>query len=136
MLKLYKIQIMNKSETGKIGEDLACEYLVNSRYKVLKRNYRKPWGEIDIIARAKDNVLAFVEVKALKENSTSGLNPEDHLTASKLKKLQKTCAQFVAGNPDLIVGNKGWRIDLITIDIPVGGEINLKSCKIRYYENI
>ncbi|MEK7546853.1 MAG: YraN family protein [Patescibacteria group bacterium] len=132
-----------KSETGKLGEDLACEYLVGRGYRILKRNYRKPWGEIDIIARPVTNILVFVEVKALKENSAGGLLPEDHLTSSKLKKLQRTCREFVAENPDLVNEDRGWQIDLVAIKIPVcprgqAGAENpaLKNCDIRHYENI
>jgi putative endonuclease len=87
---------------GKLGEDLACEYLVNNGYKILQRNYRKPWGEIDIIGKAKDGTLVFFEVKALAGIDGAGLVPEDNVTAAKLIKLRRTCQAFVAKNPDLV----------------------------------
>ncbi|MBI4085425.1 MAG: YraN family protein [Candidatus Liptonbacteria bacterium] len=128
---------MDKSATGKLGEDLACEYLVDKGYKILKRNYRRPWGELDIVARAKNNVLVFVEVKALSENPAGGLSPEDHLTVSKLRKLQRTCMALVGEKPEWVIGDRGWQIDLIAINIPVGADNpNLKNCEIRHYENI
>ena len=46
---------------AKLGEDKACEYLKKLGFKILERNYRKTYGEIDIIALDKD-VLAFIEV--------------------------------------------------------------------------
>ncbi len=49
-------------EKGKIGEDVACGYLQEKGLKLLKRNYRTPYGEIDLIMRD-GNVLVFVEVK-------------------------------------------------------------------------
>jgi putative endonuclease len=116
---------------GKLGEDLACEYLANKGHRILQRNYRKPWGEIDIVARAKDNTLVFVEVKALVGGEKIGLTPEDNLTAAKLMKLRRTCAAFVAKNPDLVNEKRGWRIDLVAITLN-----SETKPEIRHYENI
>lgn len=58
-----------KSETGKLGEDIACEYLLNKSFTVIERNYRKPWGELDIIAKDPKGVLVFVEVKTIHAKS-------------------------------------------------------------------
>lgn len=140
-LKSYQIMFGSKtlklkSKTGKRGEDLACKYLIGKGYRILERNYWKPWGEIDIVAVAKTNTLVFVEVKTLKE-SFSGLLPEDNLTSAKLSKLQRTCRQYVADKPDLIREDRGWQIDLIAVSIPIGvDEPDLKNCEIRYYQNI
>lgn len=49
--------------TGKIGEQMAAAYLQEAGYQILERNYRCPFGEIDIIAREGDT-LVFVEVKS------------------------------------------------------------------------
>lgn len=53
--------------TGRLGESLAAEFLVNQRYVILECNYRKPYGEVDIIARDGDT-LVFVEVKTRKSS--------------------------------------------------------------------
>ena len=47
---------------GRFGEDLAVKYLKKRGWKILKRNFKNPFGEIDVIAE-KDGVTAFVEVK-------------------------------------------------------------------------
>lgn len=59
-------------ELGDLGEKLACEYLVKNGYKIIGRNYRISFGEIDIIAwkkcglfSKKDKTVHFVEVKTL-----------------------------------------------------------------------
>jgi len=124
-------------KTGKLGENLACEYLVKKGYRILKRNYRKPWGEIDIVAKSKSNVLVFVEVKALRTDNDDSLVPEDHLTASKLKKLQRTCRKFVSESPYLLDEKRGWQIDLVAIKIPkLWDQSDIKNCSISHYENI
>ncbi|MFZ2199612.1 MAG: YraN family protein [Microgenomates group bacterium] len=48
--------------TGNKGESLAAEHLMMKGYKILQRNYRSKWGEVDIIAKI-NNIVVFVEVK-------------------------------------------------------------------------
>lgn len=45
-----------------MGENAACEYLIEKGYKILERNFRKKYAEIDIIAII-NKTLVFVEVK-------------------------------------------------------------------------
>ena len=49
--------------TGKQGEDLAAAHLADNGYRILQRNYRSVFGEIDIVAEEGDT-LVFVEVKS------------------------------------------------------------------------
>jgi len=121
---------MNKSEIGKLGENIACRYLVENGYKVIERNFRQKWGELDIIAKAPDKTLVFAEVKTMIGDDGNGLQPEDQLTKAKLKKLQRTASLYAGHWPELIDDNKGWRIDLIALTI------NDKSYVIKQYENI
>src|SRR5512138_794272 len=48
--------------SGRVGEDLAVDYLSHKGYIILERNFRSSQGEIDIIAKEKD-FLVFIEVK-------------------------------------------------------------------------
>ena len=120
---------MNKSETGKLGEDLACAYLVDKGFTILFRNVRQKWGELDIVARGKNGILAIVEVKAMKDNSPFA--PEENLTKAKFKKLARTASLFVGSHPELIKEKKGWRIDLAAIIFTPAGDY-----QVNYYENI
>lgn len=47
---------------GRIGEDIACSYLIHKGYFVIERNFRSKYGEIDIICRHKRTII-FIEVK-------------------------------------------------------------------------
>ena len=53
---------MNAILVGAAGEKAACNYLKKNKYKILDKNYRKPFGEIDLIARRGETV-SFIEVK-------------------------------------------------------------------------
>lgn len=61
---------MNTHTIGNRGEDLAAAYLQKNKFRILARNWRKQFGEIDIIAE-KDHVIYFVEVKSLSKQGYS-----------------------------------------------------------------
>lgn len=143
-----------KSELGQFGENLACEYLIDNGYKIIERNFRQKWGEIDIIAKAPDKTLVFVEVKTLRDYSLrrgSGqaaqapekqLQPEDQLTSAKLQKLQKTASLYSGHYPEKVSDEKGWRIDLVALRLGSSTELSRMSSgqgeetEIKHYENI
>ncbi|HOX07091.1 MAG TPA: YraN family protein [Planctomycetota bacterium] len=52
-----------RQELGAAGEDAACRLLRKSGYRVLERNWRNKWGEIDAVAWEADE-LVFVEVRS------------------------------------------------------------------------
>ncbi len=122
----------SKSETGRLGENLACRYLIKKGYKVLERNYRKPWGELDIIVIDPDKTIVFVEVKTIKGNDVDNLliSPENQLTSVKLSKLQKMAVLYVNNLTEQINTDNNWRIDLLALTI-VG-----KNCYVKHYKNI
>lgn len=122
-----------KSQIGQLGEDIAYEYLVDKKYKVVERNYRQKWGELDIVAKAPDKTLVFVEVKTLIQNPN--IRPEDNLTKSKLEKLKRTASLYAGHFQNLVDDKIGWRIDLITITLnPLTN--SQENCDIKHYENI
>jgi len=78
---------------GNLAEDKACEFLLNSGFFIVERNFYSRFGEIDIIA-VKDEVLHFVEVK-------SGLDYESaiqNITPQKLSRLIKTGNVYLKKN--------------------------------------
>jgi len=52
----------SSSEQGRRGEEIALDFLLKKEYTLLRRNYRTPQGEIDIIVMDRGTVV-FVEVK-------------------------------------------------------------------------
>lgn len=136
--------ITSRSLLGALGEDIACKYLEGKRYKILFRNYRKPWGEIDIIARAKDKTLVFVEVKTMQAGGEHALKPEDQITSAKIRKFKRTAQLFAGERGDLINEKRGWRLDVVAVTLPrdyviifnKDVSVLLKESDIRHYENI
>ncbi len=51
-----------KKSLGKAGEDRAAAFLKKQGYRILERNYRAPYGEIDLVALHQGE-LVFIEVK-------------------------------------------------------------------------
>ncbi|MEK7553538.1 MAG: YraN family protein [Patescibacteria group bacterium] len=142
----------HRSQLGQLGENIACGYLVENNFKVIERNFRQKWGEIDIIAKAPDKTLVFVEVKTVRgveklhmvsEEDVSQISAEDQLTAAKLQKLQRTASLYANHKSELVNDRKGWRIDLLAITIKRDYSeftkeltIKEKDCVIKHYENI
>ena len=58
----YTPKDLYKKLLGNKGEKLAEKYLKKQGYKIIRKNYRTPFGEADIIAKDKDEIV-FVEVK-------------------------------------------------------------------------
>lgn len=86
---------MSRAE-GQWGEALAAEYLRKRGYEIVAHGYQCRFGEIDLIARDKDGVLCFVEVKT-RTNLSMGL-PREYVTAAKQNKLKKTALFYLAAN--------------------------------------
>ncbi|MFH1246330.1 MAG: YraN family protein [Candidatus Liptonbacteria bacterium] len=122
----------HNKKLGHIGEMIAARYLRTKQYVILGSNYRKPFGEIDLIARAPDATLVFCEVKT-KLGKSGSFRPEDQLTPAKLKRTQRISKFFANLYPSLINGERGWRIDLIAVILHRGLARNWKAT-IRHYE--
>ncbi len=86
---------MNKRELGSKYEDFACDYIKSQGGKILKRNYRVRFGEIDIIAEDND-YICFIEVKYRKDNKYGG--PEAAVSLSKQKQICNISRYFLTSN--------------------------------------
>lgn len=82
-------------ERGKWGEEEATRYLKEKGYRILKRNQRTPYGEIDIIAD-KEKTLIIIEVKA--RSSDKFGNPEEAVTRKKQDRIRQSCLWWIQQN--------------------------------------
>ncbi len=129
---------MLERNVGNIGENIAERFLAEKRYRIVGKNFRRKFGEIDIIVKATDGMLVFVEVKTLRNYGPEGLKPEDNLSSAKLKKFKRICEGYVVTHGENVREEKGWRMDLVCVEIPREEKLTyeLKDCIIRHYENI
>lgn len=109
---------------GKIGEELATKYLQDNSIKIIQRNFYCKFGEIDIIAKDK-NELVFVEVKT-RTNSKYG-NPSDAVGLKKQNHLQKSIEYYLYSNG---ITKEKIRIDVIEI------YLNQDKYKLNHIKNI
>jgi putative endonuclease len=106
-----------KKKLGKIGEEIAAEFLRKKGYKILDRNYKfqipgdLQKGEIDIVAK-KGDTICFVEVKTLKDPKIE-IFPEEKVDFQKRKKLIKVAESWLIKNK--IPLNSKWQIDIVSV---------------------
>lgn len=88
---------MNKDniELGQRGEELAANFLQRKGYKLLQRNYRSRFGQIDIIAKEK-KYFCFIEVKTRK-SSLYGL-PKEAVSKFKQRRIARTALTYLKEN--------------------------------------
>ena len=100
---------MHNREKGNVYEQYAVNYLESKGHRILARNYRSRFGEIDIISR-QNSYIIFHEVKYRKNNQYG--YPAESVTSSKQQKIRKTAEIFMYQNRiDLFS-----RFDIIAID--------------------
>ena len=99
----------SRKRVGKEGEDVACEFITRKGFRVIARNYRRKWGEIDIIAE-KENTVRFVEVKAVSRESPH-YRPEELVHRTKLRKLARTAALYMEETKD----DREFQIDVVGV---------------------
>lgn len=102
---------MSTTSSGQLGEIAASEYLKNKGYKILGRNFRSKFGEIDLVAIDGDT-LVFVEVKT-RWNKAYGY-PQEAVTPRKLRKIARTGEYFKLLNPQT---PELLRIDVVAIEV-------------------
>ncbi len=112
-------------QIGDKGEEYAALFLRKNNYKIIARNFRKKYGEIDIIAE-KNNIIIFVEVKTRQEKSLT--QPFEAVDKQKQRRLIKTAYAFILENTI----EKNCRFDVCEVFVK---SHNLKLININYIEN-
>ena len=123
-----------RKEVGRIGESIAGQFLERKGFTILERNYRKPWGEIDLIAE-KGSIVRFVEVKTLSRESMpdvsremSDYRPEEQVHPAKLRKIARTAEMYMNGKRD----DREYQIDVVGVFL----NMNTRQARCRLFEQV
>ena len=108
-----------KKEIGDIGENIATAALIQKGYRILDRNYRKKWGELDIVCK-KGNTIHFVEVKTIAyknahnvSQNTEKYRPEENLHPKKLERIQRAAKTYMIEYET----SEQAQVDLVAVEI-------------------
>lgn len=101
----------SRAEIGALGEQLAVDYLQGLGLRVLSRNWRCRYGELDVIA-ADGAAVVFVEVKTRTSDLFGGV--AQAVTPAKVRRLRRLAGLWLAQQ------SGSWaavRIDVVTVRI-------------------
>lgn len=82
----------DRSQFGRMAENLALHYLQKRNLSLLERNFRSRFGEIDLIMQ-QNNTIIFVEVRARK--SAAFLHPAESIDYKKRDRIRKTSQVYM-----------------------------------------
>lgn len=136
MFRKKRVSREKSANYGRVGEDIASRFLERKGHILFTRNFRRKWGEVDIVTIL-GKTIHFVEVKTVsreKHGYFSRLgngNPEDRVDSAKLKKLQRVINSFLAEYKRAF-SEYDWQIDVVAVDL----DQTAKMAKIRHLEGV
>jgi len=97
------------------GEDAAARHLKRLGWRILGRNLRTRFGEVDLVAQDRDGGLVFVEVKT----GTAGQSPpEQRVNRDKRRRLESLAVQLVRKHG---LTDRRWRFDVVVVALAPDG---------------
>lgn len=114
---------MNTRIVGGHAEKIAADYLKKRGYRILAKNFRVKFGEIDLVALYK-GCVCFVEVKSRKTYAT----PQEAVSRLKQRKLTRIAQAYLQqyhGSIDM-----PCRFDVVAIEETADGQLHLE-----FFEN-
>jgi len=118
----------NKISLGKKGEELALSYLKSKKFKIIEKNLRNRFGEIDIICEHQNSII-FIEVKTRRSNKYGC--PEEAITINKQRKIIMNALSYLTRYH---LGKKNSRFDVLVVSISDNCTIkNIKHIENAFY---
>lgn len=117
LLDAIRLRRQRRSSTGARGERVAADLLKRKHYRVMARNLRNRFGEIDLVALAPDGrTVVIVEVKTAEDPNA---RPEARVDHHKQRRLTALAAQVARRYK---FQDKPIRFDVIAVNLPPGAQ--------------
>lgn len=131
---LTMVAVHNK--VGRLGEDIAAEFLKNNGFTILETNFTRKWGELDLITTKQDKDIVFVEVKTKRcdiptevpQEGDDAYRLEENVDYNKRKRLKRTIQTYLEENA---TGKSYWRVDILCVYV----DTNQKESRINWLKN-
>ena len=117
------------NQTGKIGENLAVQFLEGKGFTTICRNFWKPYGEIDVVSREKSGKYRFVEVKTVTDVPHGTYRPEENIHPQKVRRLMRVIEVYLISHGTEV---KDWQFDVVCVYL----NQETKAARIKYLEDI
>lgn len=108
-----------RRQLGATGEQLAAEHLTRLGFRILDRNYRTRWGELDIVA-CDEQQIVFCEVKCRVANR-AGRDPLESVHDSKRVQVRRLAGRWLSERPHPHV--RDLRFDAIGVTLAPDGRL-------------
>jgi len=109
-----------RPQLGRLGEQLAVEHLIRRGFRIVERNYRTRWGELDIVA-FDGRTLAFCEVKT-RRLTAPGRSPLESVHTLKRSKVRKMAGSWLIERTDRPYADT-VRFDAIGVTLDASGRL-------------
>jgi len=118
---------LTRAEIGALGEQLAVDHLTSLGLRVLTRNWRCRYGELDVIAvDVTARTVVFVEVKTRTSDQFGGV--EQAVTPDKVRRLRRLAGLWLASQ-----GHSWSRVRIDVIGVRIGRR---RSPEITHLEGV
>ncbi len=106
-----------RKDTGHRGEELAAAHLRKTGYGILARNYRCPFGELDIVAE-RSGTIVFVEVRA--RRLPCMVRPEETVGPVKARRVVRAAEHYLSATHG---EDQPWRVDVVAVEMDASGTV-------------
>jgi len=114
-------RLEGRATTGRLAEALAAALLERAGLRIVERNWRRPEGELDIVALDADGTCVFCEVRS-RTGDRSG-DPLETVDARKQARVIRAARLYLAES-DLAA--TGFRFDVVAVTFNENGDADPK----------